>query len=69
VGSEVAIPVLDYDAMVPENNFQTSYYLEKDSVHNVLPYSRDLVWTKKIPLEIKNLHREFWGMKPLKEKQ
>ncbi len=27
LGSEVAIPVLDFDKMTPENNLQTSYHL------------------------------------------
>ena len=28
-----------------------------------------LKWTRKIPVEIKNIHRKFWGFAPLKEKR
>jgi hypothetical protein len=24
-----------------------------------------LRWSRKVPLAVKNLHREFWGIKPL----
>ena len=68
VGSKVAIPVLDYAAMKPENNFQTTYHLEKINVIDLAGDSPIYTWTRKIPLEIKNKHREFWGMKPLKRR-
>jgi len=66
VGSEVAIPVLDFEGMKPENGYETNYPLEK---FNVLSVARDLAYvihTRKIPIELKNEHRKFWGMKPLK---
>ena len=66
VGSEVAIPVLQYDKMCPENNFQTEYKLEKMDVCSFSVKWRDLKWTRKIPKEVKNVHRKFWGMKVLK---
>lgn len=65
VGSEVAFPVLQYDKMTPENHFATIYELEKMSVFDLNPWEK-FHWTKKIPVEIKNEHRAFWGMKPLK---
>ena len=64
VDSEVAIPVLQYEKMVPENNFETSYKLEKFNVYDLRPWD-GYFWTKKIPRALKNKHREFWGMKPL----
>jgi len=67
VGSEVAVPVLDYDGMVPENNFKTNYNLEKMYVLSLsISQWNCLKWTKKIPKDIKNLHRKFWGFKLLK---
>ena len=40
--------------------------LEKFS-HNDVTISRpSLIHTRKIPTELKNRHRGFWGMKPLK---
>lgn len=68
VNSEIAIPVLQYDDMQPENHFTPNYKLEKISVINIpIGYSK-LKWTRKVPLYNKNKHREFWGMKPLKRR-
>lgn len=60
----VAVPVLQYNDMAPENNFQATYKLEKFRVHEALQ-GADLTWTKKIPVAVKNQHRSFWGLKPL----
>ncbi len=69
VGSEVAIPVLQYDQMTPENNFQPIYELEKmDVIQTAGQAYNSVKWTRKIPVELKNRHRKFWGMKPLPEK-
>lgn len=65
VGNEIAFPILDYEGMTPENNFATLYALEKMSVISVASWISDLQWTRKIPVEIKNLHRAFWGMPAL----
>jgi hypothetical protein len=67
VGSQVALPVLQFDRMVPENNFQTIYELEKMDVIEVIGSLRSVKWTRKVPTAIKNLHREYWHMKPLSE--
>lgn len=64
VGSEVAVPVLEWDKMIPENQYQTSYHLEKFSIFDLI--GTTVTKTKKIPLRLKNKHRKFWGMKPLK---
>jgi hypothetical protein len=66
VGSQVAVPVLQYDKMTPKNNFNTVYELEKmDVIQTAGQAYNSVVWTRKIPTEIKNRHREFWGMKQL----
>jgi len=67
VGDELAWPILDYDNMRPENNYTMNYYLEKITVFSVVGRSyNNLKWTKKIPTNIKNLHRRFWGMEDVK---
>lgn len=67
VGNEIAIPVLDYKGMTPENNFQTTYNLEKDTAL-AAHIGTIFIWTRKIPNALKNIHRQFWGMKPLQGK-
>ena len=62
---DVAVPVLDFEGMKPENNWKMACNLEKTPDHQVYPYCH-LIHTRKIPVELKNVHREFWGMKPLK---
>jgi hypothetical protein len=71
IGSEVAVPILQYDKMTPKNNFRPTYELEKiDVIHTAGQAYNSIRWTRKIPIEIKNRHRKFWGMKKLsKNKQ
>jgi len=66
VGSEVAIPVLDFAGMTSENGYETNYPLEKFNVFSVARHLGYVIHTRKIPIEVKNEHRKFWGMKPLK---
>ena len=67
VGREIAVPVLDYENMKPENDFHCDYYLE--AVPALAAYiGTEFKWTRKIPNAIKNIHREFWGMPMLKGK-
>lgn len=69
VGSEVAVPILQYDKMTPENNFQPTYELEKmDVIQTAGQAYNSVKWTRKIPVELKNRHRKFWGMKELPQK-
>lgn len=64
VGSEFAYPQLDFEGMTPANNFTATYALEKSDIYQLQPWS-GYKWTKKIPVELKNRHREFWGFAPL----
>lgn len=66
IGDEVAIPVLDWEGMKPENRYKTSYNLEKFHVRDLVGCYGHLIKTRKIPQAIKNMHRKFWGMKKLK---
>jgi hypothetical protein len=65
IGSEVAIPVLDWNGMKPENNFATNYNLEKFNVSDIYSSLSQVIRTRKIPTELKNIHRKFWGMKAI----
>ena len=66
IGSEIAIPVLRFDKMLPENNFQTIYELQKMDVSAISHCWNQYKWTRKITFDLKNRHRQFWGLKPLK---
>lgn len=67
VGSEVAVPVLDYEKIGEGGDFSKplKYHLEKLPVFALVGEWADLWWTRKIPVQVKNAHREFWGMRPL----
>ena len=75
--AQCAGPVLDYAAIgqggtgddgieyAPGDfNGPVRYHLEKMPLYDVY---RHCTWTKKIPVELKNRHREFWGFPKLKE--
>lgn len=63
-GDRFAFTVLDFEHMTPENGFETQYYIDDEPVH-VLP--ADIIWTKKVPVAIKNAFRKHFGLKPLKD--
>jgi hypothetical protein len=67
VGSEVAVPVLDYDGIGKDGDFTKAveYSLERFSVYALGREYPRYVWTRNIPLKLKNKHRAFWGFKPL----
>jgi len=71
VGSELAWPVLDYDAIGMGGDFRGPmlYHLERVTVGSATHEMRSFKWTKKIPCRLKNRHRKFWGMKPLTKKR
>jgi hypothetical protein len=61
VGSEIAWPMLRYEAMRPENDFAPSYALGRLPVSALTDMWQGIEWTRKIPVELKNRHRAFWG--------
>ena len=65
VGSDLAYFVLDYENMLPENNFRPTYYLDKMTVFGWHSWSA-LKWTRKLPKVLKNIHRKFWGFVAIK---
>lgn len=71
VGSELAWPVLDFKAIGQDGDFTKpfTYNLQKFSLEAARHDWPRLRWTKKIPVPIKNLHRTFWNMKPISEKE
>lgn len=67
VGSEIAVPVLEFEKIGEGGDFTAplEYHLEKFPLHSI---GRDwplYVWTKKIPVNLKNRHRAFWGFPEL----
>lgn len=50
---------------VPDGALAARMQLVEVDVYAFKKY-RDVKWTKRIPLEIKNVHREFWKMPRLK---
>jgi len=66
-GSEVAWPVLDYAGIGKDGNYShpLRYDLEKMSLGSIGTEWDRLVWTKYVPINHKNRHRAFWGLKPL----
>jgi hypothetical protein len=68
VGNEVAWPVLEYEKIGAGGDFTQplTYTLEKFPVLTIRGGDwQRLRWTKKIPRDIKNLHRAFWGLPAL----
>lgn len=61
----IAWPVLDFAGMKPENNWKMNYNLKKFKIVDVGQSIKYVKWTRKIPNEIKNMHRQFWGFKLL----
>jgi hypothetical protein len=69
VGHEFAVPVLQWTAFGNDGDFTgpLPYTLEATSRLSLRREWPLLKWTKKIPVDLKNKHRAFWGFKPLKE--
>ncbi len=68
VGDEVGWPILDYEGMTAANSFTMSHHLERVPLLTLAGRVWDAIkWTRKVPVAIKNRHREFWGMRPLPE--
>jgi len=63
VGNEIAIPVLQWPPKCLKN---LQYKLEKFNIFEVAIDIKDCIHTRKISLKIKNKHRRFWGLKPIK---
>lgn len=64
VGDEMCIPIIDFSDMGPEDNFAIKSHLERIPFLDVVLHV-NLLHTRKIPREIKNEHRAFWGMRLL----
>lgn len=67
VGAEIAVPVLQYERIGKGGDFTAplEYELEKFGVSELRGEWNTLRWTRKIPVALKNKHREFWGMAAL----
>lgn len=68
VDSEIAVPVLQYEAIGRDGDFTAplTYELEAFSVLEIPAGDwNDLRWTRRIPAAAKAEHRGFWGFPPL----
>ena len=69
VGDEVAFSVVDYDQIdvsVPGwSEKPLPQHLEKTKLWQVAGRIGPIRWMKNVPLSMKNVHRQFWGLKPL----
>ena len=63
---KVAVPIMDYEAIGEGGNFSKPlvYHLGSMSIEALL--HANLRWTRKAPSAVKDMHRAFWGMPPLR---
>ena len=61
----IAVPVLNYDEIGAGGDFTQpfTFHLEAMGIEALL--RANLRWTRQAPLPVRNLHRGFWGLKPL----
>lgn len=66
--NRIAFYELEYDKMQFDNKFAITYKLAECHVFDICTSAewKRLKWTKKIPIEIKNQFRAFFGFKLLK---
>ncbi|MHC4622220.1 MAG: hypothetical protein ACYTEQ_31180 [Planctomycetota bacterium] len=60
-----AWPILDFAGIGRDGDFTAPLEYNLEIVEDRDMYHTPLKRTRKIPIEIKNLHRKFWGMKAL----
>jgi hypothetical protein len=68
-GDELAWPIMDFAGIGKNGDYKApiKYDLKKIPVLEVGREWSLLVFTRFLPVAHKNLHREFWGLKPLPE--
>lgn len=66
LGNEYAWPIMDYEGIGKDGDYTgpIEYNLEKLSQHET--WNQALYPTKRIPTDVKNVHRAFWGLPPVK---
>ena len=67
---EFACPVMDFEGIGKDGDYTKpiKYDLQKFPLNESgIRWWQDFIHTKKIPIDLKNKHRIFWGMKPVKE--
>ena len=67
MGDQIAHPILDYKKIGEGGDFTQpfEYFLDTTSVLHFSGLYSEFIWTKRIPVELKNFHRIFWGLPPL----
>jgi len=63
---KIAVPILDYEAIGAGGDFTQplTYNLERMGIEALI-HAR-LKWTRKAPSVVKDMHRAFWGLPPLR---
>jgi len=61
---EICWPTIDFSAMIPDDGFAFKWSMGEPLKPLDLA-GFEVHWTRKIPTKYKNIHREYWGMKPL----
>lgn len=65
VGRELAWPVIVFNEIGKGGDFTGPIPVQLEKMDLNVLYNAHVQWTKKIPLDLKNRHRQFWGMKPV----
>ena len=66
VGSEYAWPILDYEAIGQGGDFTGPMQYNLEKIDRYRAGRVYLHFTKRVPTEVKNIHRAFWGMPAVK---
>lgn len=63
---KIAVPILDYEAIGVDGDFTRPFEYRLEAMTTEALQHANLVWTRKVPLHIRNLHRDFWGLQALR---
>ena len=66
VHDKIAVPVLDYEAIGADGDYTRPFAYRLEAMTTEALQHANLVWTRNVPLHIRNLHREFWGLQSLR---
>ena len=65
---KIGVPILEYARIGEGGDFTKPFTYELEAMGIEALLHARLKWTRKIPVETKNYHRRFWGMKDTPEK-
>jgi len=64
-GNEIAVAILEFDKIGKDGDYTKplTYHLERMPIMESV--GLNAIWTRKLPLAIRNEQRQFWGLKPV----